>query len=312
MYLGHLAGHLVHLSVAICTHNRSASLQRTLVSLTELHIPAGVTWELIVVDNASRDGTATTIAAFQDVLPLRAIEEPNLGKSHAANAAVRAATGEYILWTDDDVLVESTWLTAYHAAFVQWPTDAFFGGPVAPVFDGTSPAWLAGALRHIGNVFAAVDYGPQSVTLEGDRLPYGANMAIRRAEHQRFPFDPRLGPRGATMLFGEEWELCKSMLTSGATGRWVPAARAQHMIPPERQTLRYVRAYYVGNGRSLASVYLAQGEAAFLGRPRWVWREALVHEVLFRIRRLYAPSEVWSENLKRAGVAWGMLQRKRA
>ena len=177
-----------------------------------------------------------------------------------------------------------------------------------PVFEGSRPPWLSGALRHFGNVYAAVDYGEQPVTLEADRLPYGANMATRTAAQRQHPYDPRLGRRGYQLFAGEEWGVFSSMMASGLTGRWVPRARVQHVIPPERQTLRYVRAYYVGNGASWAAVQVPTGVSTAFGRPRWVWREAILGEARYRLRRLYAPSEVWSEDLKRASTAWGMLR----
>ena len=298
----------VHLTVALCTHNRSALLRNTLQAFTRLEIPAGVTWEVVLVNNGSTDDTVATIADFRESLPLCVVYEPNLGKSNAANAAVGATTGEYILWTDDDVLVDPLWLHAYHAAFAEWPGDAFFGGPVEPRFEGTPPLWLAGALTHVGNVYAVIDHGPHPIPLQGELLPYGANMAMRASAQRQHMYDTRLGRRGTHLLAGEDWQVMKNMLTSGLTGRWVPGARTRHVIPPDRQTLRYVRGYYRGNGASLARVRPSEGEAHFLGRPRWLWREAISNEFAYRLRRFYAPSERWSENLKRAAVAWGMLQ----
>src|SRR4051812_25844630 len=100
-------------TVAICTWNRSALLAQALEQMTRLQVPAGVTWEVIVVNNNSSDVTDTVIASFEGRLPIRRVFEPAQGKSHALNRAVAESRGDYILWTDDDALVDEGWLAAY-------------------------------------------------------------------------------------------------------------------------------------------------------------------------------------------------------
>ena len=58
--------------------------------------------------------------------------ESRPGLSHARNRAIAEATGDYILWTDDDVTVCRDWLVAYADAFRKWPDAVGFGGPSGP------------------------------------------------------------------------------------------------------------------------------------------------------------------------------------
>src|SRR6266550_1086469 len=109
-------------SVALCSWNRSGLLRKTLEQFTYLEAPNGFDWELLVVDNNSTDDTPDVLAEFASRLPLRALREPMPGKSNAANLAVREARGEYILWTDDDVLAGSDWVRQYVDAFRRYPT----------------------------------------------------------------------------------------------------------------------------------------------------------------------------------------------
>jgi glycosyltransferase involved in cell wall biosynthesis len=271
-------------------------------------VAPGVSWEIVVVDNASTDATASTIAGFRHVLPLRPIHEPATGLSHARNAAVREATGEYILWIDDDVIVDRGWLNAYADAIARWPDATFFGGPITPLFEGQPPPWLARALRHVGNAYAALDLGPEPRVLNDGALPYGANLVIRLSDQRRHPYDVRLGRTGQRLLAGEEWAVLYALLAEGARGRWVPGATVQHIIPPARQTIGYLRRYYIGNGASEAITRSSDGEPQLFGRPRWAWREAVSQELAYRVRRLYASPEVWSRHLRRSSVAWGLLR----
>ena len=295
-------------TVAICTRNRSRAVERTLRSLAAAALPTSLSWEVLVVDNSSDDDTASVIASVSDALPVRVVVEPQIGLSHARNAAIREAHGDYILWIDDDVLVDAQWLRAYHDAFRARPEIAFFGGPIVPVFEGTPPPWLRLALPNVDNAYAARDFGAAPVALTRESLPFGANFAVRADVQRCYRFDPELGRRDTALSAGEEWAVLEAMLSAGESGQWVPGARVQHVISAERQSVRYLRRYYVENGMSLALTRSAPGERMLFGRPRWAWREALLQELAYRARRAYAPADVWSVHLRRASVAWGLLR----
>ena len=142
-------------TIAICTRNRAILLKRAMDTIVALIIPDGIEWELIVVDNGSTDNTAEVIASYKDNLPIRYVFEPLAGLSNARNRAVAEAKGDYICWTDDDVLLDRAWLLKYHDAFVRFPEIVFFGGPIRPIFEGECPAWLTENKERLGSFFAA-------------------------------------------------------------------------------------------------------------------------------------------------------------
>src|SRR6516165_2736912 len=121
-------------TVAICTRNRAGSLRRTLESLAALQIPGDLTWEIVIVHN-STDHTDDVINKYLERLPVRRVLETRAGLSNARNQAVDTAKGEYIVWTDDDVIVDPGWLSAYAAAFRRWPEAAVFGGRIKPRYE---------------------------------------------------------------------------------------------------------------------------------------------------------------------------------
>jgi glycosyltransferase involved in cell wall biosynthesis len=295
----------VDLTVAICTWNRCELLRKTLEQMTQMAVPRGVTWELLVVNNNSTDRTEAVAAGFSSRLPLRYLVEPTPGKSNACNLAVREARGDYILWTDDDVLVSPEWLAAYSSAFVRWPEAAIFAGRILPWFAGTPPDWLVRGFHHVEHAYAALDLGPTPVPLGGDRLPFGANMAIRTREQRQYRFDPDLGPRPNSGLRGEEITLVRAMLAAGATGCWVPEAEVRHYIPEHRQTTRFLEQYYRGWGQWLGLRFSRPAARRLLGRPLWLWREVAESRLRYVLRRRLAPPEVWLQDLKVASTALG-------
>lgn len=302
----------MRLTVATCTWNRCELLRQTLEQLTHMTVPPGVEWELLVVNNNCTDATDAVVRSFDGRLPVRLFFEGTPGKTNALNVAVREATGEYMLFLDEDVLVEPDWMVAYHTAFRRWPDVDFFGGAIAPWYGGEPPEWLPPALAKIGGVYAVSETPAGPIRLTDSPLPFGANMAVRTAVQRRHPYDPRLGPRPGKLVAGEETAVIRAMLNEGLQGRWLPEARVRHHIAKNRQTLRYVRKFFFDRGAAdVGSAPRGRGPVV-LGRPLWMWRQALEHEVLFWLRRAFSRPERWIVDLKLAAMAWGgILGRER-
>ncbi len=84
-------------SIAIATYNRLDLLKRAIQSALDQTVSA----EVIVVDNASTDGTQAYVEALGDrVIYVR--NSSNLNHAGAVNAGVEAASGEWIKLVDDD------------------------------------------------------------------------------------------------------------------------------------------------------------------------------------------------------------------
>src|SRR5262249_36783794 len=197
----------LHVTVAICTWNRCTSLEQTLHGFTQLAPPADATWELVIVNNNCTDRTDQVVQAFEGRLPIRRVFEARAGLSHARNRAVAEATGDYILWTDDDVTVCRDWLVEYVRAFKTWPDASIFGGPIRPCFDGTPPQWLMAIYPTIAGVYAAREFGPEPMALSRDRIPWGANYVIRADAQAKHLYDPDLGYRPGRLVGWEETEV---------------------------------------------------------------------------------------------------------
>jgi glycosyltransferase involved in cell wall biosynthesis len=74
-------------------------------------------WELIIADNGSTDGTVELAESFADSLPLRVIDASNRsGPAAVRNFAVKDARGDFLVFTDADDVVASTWLSAWQRA----------------------------------------------------------------------------------------------------------------------------------------------------------------------------------------------------
>ncbi|MEZ4867917.1 MAG: glycosyltransferase [Caldilineaceae bacterium] len=118
-------------TVVIPTYNRAASLQRVLAALACQSLPdSGFGFEVVVVSDGSQDGTIATLATLETPFSLRCIEQEHAGPSAARNRGIAAATGELILFLDDDVAPHADWITAHLQAHAQATAPVAVIGPM--------------------------------------------------------------------------------------------------------------------------------------------------------------------------------------
>ena len=103
----------VRIDIGICTFRRP-QLEQTLRSLAGLHVPAGVALRIVVADNDSTQSARATVQALAAHLPfeIRYVHCPASNISLARNACLEAASGDFLIYMDDDQEVASSdWLT---------------------------------------------------------------------------------------------------------------------------------------------------------------------------------------------------------
>jgi glycosyltransferase involved in cell wall biosynthesis len=117
------------LSVVVATYNRPKELRRCLEGLTRQSLPPE-RFEVIVVDDCSAepvDGIVSDFAGIVDVRLLR--KEVNEGLGEARRSGVEAATGDVVLFVDDDDIAGPDCLAAHLSAHAEHPgkADAVLG-----------------------------------------------------------------------------------------------------------------------------------------------------------------------------------------
>lgn len=225
-------------TVALCTHNHADRLARTLRDLRALRAPKAP-WELLIVDNGSTDGTASMLRA--QVWPpgwqVRVVREEKLGLSNARNCAIREATGEYLIFIDDDETPDPDWLCAYERLIDAHAPDAF-GGRIEVLFEGQRPEWLADdLLGFLGQLHRSDEVVPLS---EPGASFYGGNFGFRKTVCRRIgEFDSMLGRKGTDNTGGEEVDFYRRLLAAGFRVWWTPHAVIHHRIEAEKLNRRY-------------------------------------------------------------------------
>jgi glycosyltransferase involved in cell wall biosynthesis len=259
----------IPVSVVVCTRNRVSSLCRAVAAL--LAVETAYDWELVIVDNASDDGTAQYLDTLQKEISnnvrLVTTVETKLGLAAARNRGWRTARGLLIAFTDDDCYVRSDFIDQISFVFMERPNLGFIGGRIL-LYDKNDIRMTI--IER--NEFLFLPAG-QFVT---PGIIQGANMTFRRATLELIGgFDEALG--AGTPFPCEDIDAVAAALTSGISGAYDPRPTVYHHHG--RKTLQEAdaleRSYAQGRGAFFAKYILKSGSRLVYtkGWIQWVGAE---------------------------------------
>ncbi len=246
----------VALTALVCTYNNANVLASTLEHLARQNIPANIAWEVIVVDNNCTDQTRDVVQRIRGTLPaLQLLSELKQGVGHARRAGMRVARGELIAFVDDDCWLAADWVAQAIQFAAEHPRAGAFGGRNSLLWIAPPPVLAA----DYGESLARQDFGDADLRFpdEGKRVPCGAGIVLRREAllDSRWLDDGRLRGRDPRHVgAGEDTEIVLRIRNAGWQVWYTPRLQLQHVIPPQRTTLSYLRRLHRGFGR--AEVFL--------------------------------------------------------
>jgi GT2 family glycosyltransferase/glycosyltransferase involved in cell wall biosynthesis len=267
-------------SVIVPVHNQLAMTLACLQSLAAES--ASSNFEVIVVDDASTDGTGVVLPTIRG---LRNLHNPqNLGFIGACNAGATLARGEYLVFLNNDTYAQPGWLDALLATFAQHPDTGLAGSKlVYPdgrlqeaggiVFRDAS-GWNYGRFGHPGdpryNFVREADYCS------------GAAIAVPRALFTRLGgFDRHFAP-----AYYEDTDLAMRVRHAGLKVRYQPASVVVHHegVTSGTDVRTGVKSYQVTNQRKflerwqplLAATHPAPGTPPALAADHRKRRRVLV------------------------------------
>lgn len=237
------------ISFIICTYNREKYIYECLSRLAKNTAQDG--WEIVLVNNNSTDNTAAECERFvRDYKPTNYhyFVETQQGLSYARNRGIAEAKGEWLVFLDDDAMIEKDYIAHLQARLKQHPEAGAFGGPIEPFFEGETPAWLNP--WSMGFV-SAIDLGDQVQVFSAKQYPIGANMGISRETIDRIGvFNTALGRTGNNLMGGEEKDIFNRIRQAGIPILYFPDIKVQHCIPPKRTTKEFIAKLGDGVGQS--------------------------------------------------------------
>jgi len=231
----------VRLSIVIVTYNSRLDVTKCLDSVHSY--PPPMPHEVVVVDNASPDGTAAALRSTRS--DVRVIDAGgNLGFAHANNLGIQQTTGDLILLLNPDTTVTAGALGRLVAALEAAPDAAVagprlvdpsgrpelsFGSMVSPFTELRQKILMRGNARGRGLVAARV----RALTLRPHDVDWvsGACLLVRRSDAQAVGLlDERY------FMYLEDVDFCAAVRRRGRRVMFVPGAEVVHHRGQSRAT----------------------------------------------------------------------------
>jgi GT2 family glycosyltransferase len=226
----------IEVSILVVSHNTRAMTLAALESV--VRATKRVSYELIVVDNASHDGSPAAIAEHASGPRLWALAQ-NVGFARANNLAAAQASGEYLLLLNSDTVVLDGAIDRLLAFAQRTPEAGIWGGRTLFADGALNPAscW---ARMTLGNLFCRATgltgLFPRSELCNGEAyggwardserevdIVSGCFLLVSRALWRELGgFDP------AFFMYGEDADLCLRARRAGARPRVTPEATIIH------------------------------------------------------------------------------------
>ena len=242
-------------SIIICSRNRAAQLGTCLDSIREDEMLATAA-ELVLIDNGSTDETCQIMEQHADQAryPVLVRQEPDAGLSRARNVGLDAATGDLLLFTDDDCYMDPGYIPLAVEIFESEEFD--FGGGQAVLYEER-------------DAFVGYNLFEHRRTLEPGRfIPagtiQGSSMIFRRRVVEEIGyFDCMLG--AGTPFPCEDIDYVARASFAGFTGGQFPEliVRHDHGRRPGSDYKNILRSYDHGRGAYYAKNIL-EGRLSFL------------------------------------------------
>ena len=219
------------LSIIICTYNRAKYIRPLLDSIVANDLPKQ-DYEIILVDNNCTDNTrdiCSTFASDHADVMFRYTIEPEQGLSAARNKGIKEATGDILVYIDDDAIVD-TWYLRTITEYMDKNHDCMAcGGPIIPLYETEEPKWMSHWTKEL--LTAYMYFGDKERVYPGERYPGGGNAAYRAQVFKEVGlFNTDLGRKGNNLMGSEEKDIFDKMRAKAWRPIYLPQMILHHIF----------------------------------------------------------------------------------
>jgi GT2 family glycosyltransferase len=284
-------------SVIVPTRDRPERLAACLDALARVEF-APEQFEVVVSDDGSTISPTAVVARFADRLRVRLVRGSNGGPGAARNRGAARAVGRFLVFTDDDCVVDQGWLAELERRLTQAPDDLIAGR----IVNGLPGNRFSAATQLIVSYVYAE--GERRTT--GTRFFCSCNLAMPAALFRRMGGFSEAFPLAA----GEDYDFCHRWQHAGLRTTYAPEAVVRHAHP---LTLRgFCRQHFnYGRGLYLCRRMIAERERTSFRVQSLAFYLGLVGFPLKEVRGasgwLYACLVLGSQFATLAGAVWESL-----
>lgn len=237
-------------SVAICTYNGEKTLSLAIDAILALKENDTLLKELLLIDNASKDATKDICLSYAEKdSRVKYLYESEAGLSNARRCAVQNATGDWMVYVDDDNILDENWLIELCETIKKNPEAGIVNGAVLAVaaepLDDDERMRLSLLYKNL----ACTHLNSWDEPSSAPPFPFGAGMCIKTDALRKILADGWLslsGRKGASLASGEDTELAAKCMALGNTFVYNDKMRLTHLIPKARLSRNYADRLFRG------------------------------------------------------------------
>lgn len=275
---------MIRLSVIMPCYNARATLPRALAALAQQDL-AAETFEVLVVDDGSTDGSAEVAEAARSSFLLRVLRQANHGIAATRNLGAAHARGQVLLFVDPDVFARPSLLRAHLRHYTNGARRLAVQGPTV-----ADPETLTTPFMRITNLMPHFELVYRNRSNMSPQLVVGRNFSVSRAA-----FDAAGGFDDGFRGYGlEDVEFAFRLRRAGGVIKYEPDAVGLHHHP---LSLEAAVARQRLNGRSAVRLWRKHGRSSrWLGLYLGLYYE--VHPALLPLKWLVFRSGVVTRLLR--------------
>ncbi len=237
------------ISCCINTYRRPSLLRKLLDSLYSQNLNPDISLEIIVVDNDIEKQAENVVKEFQQTstINIKYFVQPIKNISLTRNKAVKEATGEYILFIDDDGYADANWISEMVKCITEYKADAVFGAVIS-YFDEGTPEWIE--KNFFFDRLIQKTGEPSKFTRTGNCI-----IKSKLIKDIEGPFDPQFGLSG-----GEDGNLFGRLSSSGAKFIFCAEGIVYDYVPKERANFIWIakRTFAIGITSTKMEIFLSK------------------------------------------------------
>lgn len=305
------------ISVIVCCYNSAGRLPETLLHLFAQVVNPEITWEILVINNASTDNTATVAhELYTDSycrITFKIIEEKQAGLNYARVTGLHQSAYEYMIWVDDDNWLGPDYVNIAYQVMEGNSQIGVLGGIGIPALEADAPPWF----ETYKLAYATGKQAPQTGEISVNGFLYGAGAVIRKSawiDVIQCGFKSVLTDRkGSALNCGGDVELGNALRLAGYKLWYDERLVFKHFIPKERLTWHYILRSTKGSGESDISAavfyFIFRHSDLNLSKLKYLYYKRLVWLLLQIVKH---PKSLFQFIFSRGNTNnWGIIETNR-
>ena len=271
-------------SIIICCYNSAKRLSNTFAHLANQNVHDSISWEIVIVDNSSKDNTRQVIGDLLTNLPfkcpVKVVTELQPGLSNARRKGMNESKYEYIVFCDDDNWLSPNYVSEAFRILNENALCGIAGSKILPAFEIGKPKWFDDYEMYysVGERF----HSSGDVTHTAGSV-LGAGMITRKSIWQKiFQSNYKflcVDRKGNNLSTGGDMEMCKIVRQLNYRIYYSNVIHLKHFIPKERLSLKYLKKNAFGVGMYYMLIqpyhYLAKKDVA-----KRIWVKDFIYNLI--------------------------------